>query len=395
MPTVLIATPAMRGQLEPEYLHSIMAVRRHLYKYDIPHNLITSECSLISAGRNEMSQGFVNQTNADYLMWIDSDMQFPPYGVTRLVRHDLDIVGGVYFRKSADARPLVLRFNEAGLFEEIMDLPETGLFEVDGIGTGFLLIHRRVIEAFTPEVVAELGTPFGLGKGPTGREEGEDLSFCRRAKRLGFKIWADPTIPLGHIGKIAYTRQNFDGFKKFAEWKDNRVEYRNDIDGWMTPLELDWLYRTAQEMGSIVEVGSWKGRSTHALLSGCSGPVYAVDTFKGTVGEDGNPHIEATEHDIFTECFMPNVGHFPNLTTYRMTSLEAAAQFPDKSVDMVFIDGDHSYEAARADIEAWLPKARKMICGHDWQWHTVQEAVTERFGEPETVCSIWMKRLEG
>ena len=321
MPSVVIATPAMCGQMEPEYLHSVMATRQHLYAHNIPHKLITSECSLISAGRNEMAQENVNRTNADYLMWIDSDMQFPPYGVTRLIGYGLDIVGGVYFRKAADARPLVLRFNEAGLFEEFTEVPRGELFEVDGIGTGFLLIRRRVIEAFTPEVTKEYGTPFGIGKGPTGREEGEDLSFCRRAKLLGFKIWADPSIPLGHIGKIAYTRQNFEAFKGFNDWKRSKIGYTNEIDGWMSPAELNWLHETAKEMGSVVEVGSWKGRSTAALLGGCPGKVIAVDTFKGTKGDAG--HEEADVVDIHA-VFMANVGHFPNLEVMRMESLEAA-----------------------------------------------------------------------
>ena len=391
MPTVLIATPILRGQLEPEYLHSLMATRRHLYSRQIGHNIISNECSLISAGRNEMCQAWANNTNADYLMFIDSDMQFPPYGVSRLVKRDLDVVGGVYFRKEAEARPLVFRYSAEGLFETMKDVPVDEVFEVDGIGTGFMLIKRKVIEAFTPAVCKELGNPFGIGFGPTGREEGEDLSFCRRAQKLGFKVWADPTIPLGHIGKIAYTRQNYEGFKGFQDWRRERVTYTNDIDGWMSPGELNWLHQTAKTMGSIVEVGSWKGRSTAALLSGCSGPVTAIDTWKGTRGDAG--HEEAETKDIYAE-FTKNVGHFPNLRSLQMTSLEAAALFPNKSVDMVFIDGDHSYEAVKADIEAWMPKARKLLCGHDWQWHTVQEAVTERFGEPDLNETIWIKQLE-
>jgi hypothetical protein len=394
MPTVLIATPILRGQLEPEYLHSLMATRRHLYQRQIGHNIISNECSLISAGRNEMCQAWVNQTNADYLMFIDSDMQFPPYGVGRLVRRDVDVIGGVYFRKEAEARPLVFDYNADGMFETIQDVPADHVFECDGIGTGFMLIKRKVIESFTAEVTKTIGNPFGIGFGPTGREEGEDLSFCRRVQKLGFKVWADPTIPLGHLGKIAYTRQNYEGFKGFQEWRRERLTYSNDIEGWMSPGELNYLYHTAKDMDSIIEVGSWKGRSTHALLSGCRGKVIAIDTWKGTQGEAGNPHVEAVEHDIFNDCFMKNVGHFENLEAWPMTSLEAAARVPDKSVDMVFIDGDHSYEAVKADIAAWTPKARKLLCGHDWQWHTVQEAVTERFGEPDLNETIWIKRLE-
>ena len=391
---VILAIPILRGQLEPECLHSLLAARQHLYQRGIPHKITTTECSVISASRNELTEQMLNLTDATHLMFIDSDTQFPPYGITRLINRDLDIVGGVYYHKTAKADPVIMKYNEEGLFQIMLDFPTDRLFEVNGIGTGFLCIKREVLERFTPDVVKEYGTPFGIGSGPTGREEGEDLSFCRRAQKLGYKIWADPTIPLGHIGKIAYTKENFDAFRQFQEWKKGHITFENQIPGWMTPGELDFLYKTAKEMDSIVEIGSWKGRSTHALLSGCKGTVTAIDTWKGTKGEEGNPHIEAEGHDVFTDDFMKNVGHFPNLVPMRMTSLEAAALIPDKSVDMVFIDGDHSYEAVRADIAAWLPKARKLICGHDWQWHTVQEAVTEAFGEIDTAETCWVVDLE-
>jgi len=51
---------------------------------------------------------------------------------------------------------------------------------------------------------------------------------------------------------------------------------------------------------------------------------------------------------------------------------------------MVFIDGDHSYEGGAADIAAWLPKTRKLLCGHDYNtpvWPGVTEAVGEILGD--------------
>jgi len=101
---------------------------------------------------------------------------------------------------------------------------------------------------------------------------------------------------------------------------------------------------------------------------------------------------EAQEKDIHAE-FMKNVGHYENLKVLKMPSLEAARQFEDKSVDMVFIDGGHTYAEVKADIEAWLPKAKKLICGHDYTWMSVQEAVTEKFGIPDTAESIWIRKL--
>ena len=394
--SLILGIPIMRGQLEPECFHSVMLARNELYRRGYPNNVLTNECSVISSSRNNIVAGFLNNTDADYLMWIDSDTQFPPYGIPRLMGRDLDIVGGVYYHKDNTAMPTVYRLAEDNRYRVLTDFKTDRLFEVDGIGTGFLLIKRAVLERFTPEVCKAFGTPFGFGYAPDGTEEGEDLSFCRRAKKLGYKIWADPTIPLGHVGKKASTRDNFREFAEFQAWKRAVETYDNQIPGWMSKTELNWLYRTAKEMDGIVEVGSWKGRSTHALLSGAmegtKGLVVAVDTWQGTKGEAGNPHIEAESKDVYAE-FMRNMAEFPNLKPMKMTSVEAAGMFADKSVDMVFIDGDHSYEAVKADIEAWLPKARKMICGHDWQWHSVQEAVTEKWGEVDTAETIWVKTL--
>ena len=73
------------------------------------------------------------------------------------------------------------------------------------------------------------------------------------------------------------------------------------IDGWMDEKELNWLYTTALEMASVVEVGSWRGRSTSALLSGCKGPVFAVDTWKGSPDEINGTHADAVTQDIFAQ----------------------------------------------------------------------------------------------
>jgi predicted O-methyltransferase YrrM len=142
-------------------------------------------------------------------------------------------------------------------------------------------------------------------------------------------------------------------------------------------------------MDSIVEIGSWKGRSTHALLSGCPGTVWSVDHFKGSAGEE-SALIESREHNIW-EQFVKNVGNFKNLLPLKMSSLDAIHQFADKSVDMVFIDGDHSYEEVTKDIKAWFPKCRKIICGHDYMKKNVRKAAKEILGTVDSSGNIWFK----
>jgi len=98
--------------------------------------------------------------------------------------------------------------------------------------------------------------------------------------------------------------------------------------------------------------------------------------------------------------FMANCGEFPNLRVVRGFSPAVAADVPN--VDMVFLDGDHEYESVKADILAWNPKARKMLCGHDYgvppgmevlrDFPGVKQAVDEVFGDQVSIVDgtcIW------
>jgi hypothetical protein len=122
----------------------------------------------------------------------------------------------------------------------------------------------------------------------------------------------------------------------------------------MTPVELHWLHDTAKTMDSIVEVGSLHGRSAFALASGCPGPVYCIDPWN----DEGGHCLPS---------FMGSVGDvFPNVVPCKGYSPMVIAQYEIPDVDMVFIDGNHDAAQVRADIAAWLPKTRKLICGHDY-----------------------------
>jgi predicted O-methyltransferase YrrM len=149
-----------------------------------------------------------------------------------------------------------------------------------------------------------------------------------------------------------------------------------DIDGWMAMEALQWLFETASTMENVVEIGCWLGRSTHALLTGCKGTVYAIDHFKGSPSERDAAHAPAKTRDIGSD-FLRNVGHFPNLKLLKMDSVEAVKQFEPKSVDMVFIDGSHDYRDFNADFTGWLPVCRKIICGHDASYGGVKKVLKE------------------
>ena len=133
-----------------------------------------------------------------------------------------------------------------------------------------------------------------------------------------------------------------------------------DVAGWMDHDELEFLRCVASAANSIVEIGSWKGRSTFALAQECDGTVYAVDIWK-------NKHI--------LEEFKRNVGRFGNIVICQMDSQYAATQLPN--VDVTFIDGGHDYLTVVGDIMAWKSKTRMVLCGHDYNQSGVRKAVLD------------------
>jgi len=158
----------------------------------------------------------------------------------------------------------------------------------------------------------------------------------------------------------------------------------------MSHIELKWLHEKSKQMNSVLEIGSYKSRSTHALCTGCRGAVYAIDSFMCSI--DDNMNVIMPNPNILYEEFMKNVGHFNNLKVLKMDSIQASKLFEPKSIDMIFIDGDHSKQGVINDINAWLPICKKLLCGHDLIWPTsgVEPALKELdINYTSAVDSIW------
>jgi len=131
----------------------------------------------------------------------------------------------------------------------------------------------------------------------------------------------------------------------------------------------------------VVEVGSWMGASTCFLAAGLKGEgakVHAVDNFQGlsTCGEDAawyNRHFRRLGANSTLEIFRANfaaLGLSARAEPVVNDSIAAARAMASRhgSIDLIFIDGDHSYEACKADIAAWAPFARRggVMAFHDF-----------------------------
>lgn len=180
------------------------------------------------------------------------------------------------------------------------------------------------------------------------------------------------------------------------------------IDGWMSNIEIEWLYEKAVELPFgelVVELGSWKGRSTSALYTACKdkNTVIAIDTWLGQNGLRFADHHEVLKGDIFLE-FLDNMkamdfdpkwyNKWENINPIspcylRMDSKDAFQIFDDESITFFFDDGDHAIVGETMDN--FLPKLKSggIYCGHDWYYHKIQEDVTSRGHSPQVIDNIW------
>lgn len=186
------------------------------------------------------------------------------------------------------------------------------------------------------------------------------------------------------------------------------IDVAERIQGWMSRPELEWLHMAAQQCDTVAELGSWKGRSSYVLADAVRVRLYCVDTFAGSVDEQDTSHAEARDGKILDQ-FLDNMapfmeqqpwGKFHQWESGKLSITvadhnAAAADLPD--VDMVFLDGDHSYEAVLSNIRAWAPKCRKVFAGHDLNWPSVNAALSVAFAGQQiyyAVGSIWWVRME-
>jgi len=178
-PSVQIAVPTradVRAELSQILTH--LAANDHRYRL----HLSVSDGQPIAHNRNMIAKRFL-AAGVDYLLMIDSDAA-PTGNPLDLVEQDLDVVGfpSPTWRAN-DPAPLV--WNPCP--------PGDGIVEVEWVSTSVILIARRVLEQ--PALRAPFCDEFDADG---ARTLGEDQTFCRRAREVGFRVWCAANQPACH-----------------------------------------------------------------------------------------------------------------------------------------------------------------------------------------------------
>ena len=159
------------------------------------------------------------------------------------------------------------------------------------------------------------------------------------------------------------------------------MKQTHEIDGWFNHQSAyDFLLSKVPSDGTFVELGAWLGKSSSYLCDKATDQqIIIIDSFKGTAEYIDSYYNLAKTADIY-ELFIDNMGE-RKYKAIKATSKAASRKFKDESLDVVFIDLNHSYESVKQDIALWLPKVKKggYLAGDDYHenWPGVIQAVNE------------------
>lgn len=392
----------------------------------------------IDQGRNQMATDALLD-GFEETVWIDSDIGFHPDAVDQLRSHPHPIVCGIYPQKGKRALAChIMPGTPSTMFGK-----RGGLVELLYAGTGFLLIRREAYLTIQRKLKLPLcnerfGHPMIPFFQPMVRpiEEGhwylaEDYAFCHRARQCGFKIFADTSIRLWHIGTYRYgwedaglERQRFNTFTlnygpapdtvhetlterppalaNFAAqypWPPKKPEAPPLPQRDRLPVETqDLLAMSVSELTRlIVEVGASTGRAAR-FLAGLApqATIVAVDPWEELPDWENDPelapHVPRLHESFLAECW----SYRDQIIPVKAASVEGLQRIGESGLaaDLVHLNSSPTFQSVKRDLLLALdlfPQA--VIVGehfHQEDARAAVEAVAEERKIPfEAQGSCW------
>ena len=173
------------------------------------HILVASRGFTIAENRNYCVIQ-AQRNKSDYLLFVDDDMVFPKYTLEKLLAHKVGVVGVNSYSRCLPPSSTVGLMDTEGKYMHpdkhpafAMQIPKTP-FTCYFVGAGVMLIDMKVFDKIRAPY-------FAFTTDKNGQVvNGEDGTFCDKAKKVGFDIWCDPTIEIGHLGEYEYKQPEED-----------------------------------------------------------------------------------------------------------------------------------------------------------------------------------------
>lgn len=174
------------------FFESLMLMERPNFE------LIMKDAGHIDDMRNDIVKT-AQKAGCTHLIMMDTDMIYHPQTITRLLSHDLPIVGALTFRRYPPFDPLMMK-SAGAKYQTIQEWKDGDLVEVDATGTGCLMLNMRIFD--------ELPYPwFRMRTNEEGGVIGEDIGLCKDLKERGYQIFVDTSVPSSHLTTMAVNLQ--------------------------------------------------------------------------------------------------------------------------------------------------------------------------------------------
>lgn len=200
---LLIAIPTMDTVPVP-FLQSMIGLTKRLDQDGVCYEVAIESGTLIYMARDRLASKAVNG-GYTHVLWLDSDMVFSDAIVEDLQFCGKAIVSGIAHGRRSPFMSCLFKSLDLSALErwELKDYP-TSTFEIAGCGMACVLMETKILK----EVFLKFNTCF-----MPLLSYGEDLSFCKRAVSLGYHIYAEPTVRLGHVGHLTIWPEDAERYK--------------------------------------------------------------------------------------------------------------------------------------------------------------------------------------
>lgn len=190
---LLIGVPST-DFMHTEFVQSLTGLLKRLQSDGVDYELHIESGTLVYMARDKIACRAINE-KFTHVLWLDSDMVFTPELLEDLQFSGKDFVTGIAVSRRKPFSSCLFKSLDLNHIERYGDWEELpkNTFEVAGCGFACVLIAVDILKAvqeqfktcFTPETLY-----------------GEDTAFCKRAASLGYHIWAEPAVRVGHIGHL-------------------------------------------------------------------------------------------------------------------------------------------------------------------------------------------------
>lgn len=233
----MFALPCYDRALTEPFFMSFMKTVMYCKDIGLKFAVSTITDSLINRARNNLVAKFMANPQFTHLIFLDVDLSFRPEDIVKLLWHDKDIMTGAYPIKEINWEKVVKNVNDGIESKDLAKKStrfvvnpvraggntiqtDNGAISVYDAGTGFMCIKREVFEKMMtayPELKfrddtgsmkgAELDNTYAFFNSyvdDDGRFVSEDYGFCRYWQKIDGKVWVDPGIEIGHLGRMSY-----------------------------------------------------------------------------------------------------------------------------------------------------------------------------------------------